>query len=182
VHDSPDYPKNVFFWFFPARDSPENAPLSIWIGGGPGQSGVAGAMTQNGPCYVNADGNSTIKNPFSRNNRVNMLYVDQPIGAGYSYSTLVNVTIDQLAGGVATPTDFSKGLPYTPNITVFPGTVANPDLHFTANNSNIAAKAMWHFAQTWFETFPIFHPQDDKISLWTNSVRLSPLFIPMRRN
>lgn len=126
-------------------------------------------MTENGPCYVNQDGNSTTQNPFSRNNRVNMLCVDQLVGAGYSFSTLVNVTLNQLTGDF-TPTDFSEELPFVPNITIFPGTVSNPNLAFTTNNSNIAAKAMWHFAQVWFETFPIYHPQDDSISLWTNSV------------
>lgn len=161
---------NMFYWFFPAREAPETAPLSIWVGGGPGEAAIAGAMTENGPCYVNEDGNSTTRNPYSRNNRVNMLYVDQPIGAGFSYSSLQNITFDQVSG-VATPTDFSNGIPYTPNITVFPGTVSNTDLAFTANNSDIAARAMWRFAQAWFDTFPIYHPQDSRISLWTNSVR-----------
>jgi hypothetical protein len=157
---------DTFFWFFPARQSPETAPLSIWIGGGPGQSAIAGAMTENGPCYVNEDGNSTRSNPFSRNNRVNMFYfyVDQPVGAGFSYSILVNVTYNQLTGAVV-PTDFYAGIPFTPNITVVPGTVTNPDLAFTANNSNIAAKAMWNFAQAWFDTFPEYQPKNNAISL-----------------
>lgn len=168
-----EYQMNMFFWFFPARESPETAPLSIWVGGGPGESAIAGAMMEAGPCYVNDDGNSTRSNPFSRNNRVNMLYIDQPVGAGYSYSTLVNVTYHQLTG-LATPTDFSKGFGFTPNITVFPGTVSNPDLAVMPNNSDIAARAMWHFAQTWFDTFPVYHPENNRISLWTNSVSLIP--------
>ncbi|KAF2101322.1 putative carboxypeptidase S1 [Rhizodiscina lignyota] len=168
VEGPPEYSMNTFFWFFPARESPETAPLAIWVDGGPGVAALSGAMTENGPCFVNDDGNSTRRNPFSRNNRVNMLYIDQPISAGYSYSNLVNITYNLLTE-TQTPTDFSKGIPFTPNITVFPGTVSNPDLAFTANNSNIAAKAMWHFAQVWFEEFPIYHPENERISLWTNS-------------
>jgi hypothetical protein len=167
----PEYPVNMFYWFFPARESPETAPFSIWVGGGPGQSAISGAMYENGPCYVGPDGNSTIPNPHSRNNRVNMLYVDQPVGAGYSYTTLVNVTLDQLTG-LYTPTDFSKGISFTPNISTIPGTVSNPDLAFTANNSVIAAKTMWHFAQVWFQDFPLYSPEHARISLWTNSVSL----------
>ena len=29
---------------------------------------------------------------------------------------------------------------------------------------------MWHFAQTWFQEFPDYHPNDDKISIFTESV------------
>ncbi|KAF2432847.1 alpha/beta-hydrolase [Tothia fuscella] len=121
IEGGTDYDMNMFFWYFPARHSPSTAPISIWIGGGPGQSAIEGAVTQNGPCYVNQDGNSTTENPFLRNNHVNMLYIDQPIGAGFSYSSLVNVTYNQLTTAV-TPTDFSDGIPITPNLTVFPGT------------------------------------------------------------
>ena len=104
-----------------------------------------------------------------------MLFVDQPLGAGFSYSSLVNATYSQLTNAV-TLTDFTQGIPFTPNITVIPGTVNNPDLAFTANNSDIAAKGMWHFAQVWFQTFPFYNPQDAKISLWTNSVRFRDTF------
>lgn len=161
---------NIFYWFFPARESPETAPLSIWIGGGPGQAAISGAMTENGPCYITADAKGTVPNDNSRNNRVNMLYIDQPVGAGFSYSTLQNVTYSQVDGSLV-PTDFSHGIPYEPNITVFPGTVTNQNIAFQPNNSVTAAKAMWHFAQVWLEEFPNYHPQNNRISLWTNSVR-----------
>jgi hypothetical protein len=159
----------MFYWYFPARQSPETAPISIWVGGGPGESALAGAMAENGPCFVNSDSNSTTKNKWSRNERVNMLYIDQPVGAGYSYSKLVNVTFDQTTS-TGIPTDFSQGIPFTPNITVFPGTLDDPNLLYSANNSNLAAKVMWHFGQAWFGSFP-FLPQNKQISLWTNSVR-----------
>lgn len=159
----------MFYWFFPARESPETAPFSIWVGGGPGESALCGALLENGPCYANLDGNSTTKNENSRNNKVNMLYVDQPVGTGYSYSELVNATLNQLTG-IVTPTDFSDGNDFIPNITFVPGIVANPDWALVPNNTDTQARAMWHFAQTWFDTFPFYNAQHAQISLWTNSV------------
>ena len=44
-----------------------------------------GATLDGGPCYIMSDGNSTEPNPSSMNNKVNMLYVDQPVGTGFSY-------------------------------------------------------------------------------------------------
>jgi len=39
---------------------------------------------------------------------------------------------------------------------------------WTKANSE-TAHAIWHFAQTWFEEFPFYKPNDEKISIWTES-------------
>lgn len=46
---------------------------------------MMGAVLDGGPCTVLKDGNSTQFNPFSMNDKVNMLYIDQPVGTGFSY-------------------------------------------------------------------------------------------------
>jgi carboxypeptidase C (cathepsin A) len=63
-----DYPINTFFWFFEARNDPENAPLSIWMNGGPGASSMPGLLYENGPCFINPDSQTTRLNPNSWNN------------------------------------------------------------------------------------------------------------------
>lgn len=63
-----DFPINTFFWFFEARNDPTNAPLSIWMNGGPGSSSMLGLFVENGPCYVNPDSNSTRLSEWSWNN------------------------------------------------------------------------------------------------------------------
>src|SRR6266516_644938 len=37
-----NYSINTFFWFVEARTSPETAPLTVWINGGPGSSSMIG--------------------------------------------------------------------------------------------------------------------------------------------
>ena len=87
-----DYAINTFFWFFESRNDPLNAPLSIWLNGGPGSSSMLGLLNGNGPCYVHADSNSTYLNEWSWNTHSNMLYIDQPVQVGFSYDRLQNIT------------------------------------------------------------------------------------------
>ncbi|KZL80143.1 carboxypeptidase s1 [Colletotrichum incanum] len=78
--------QNMFFWFFEARKDANTAPLAVWLNGGPGCSSMIGLFQANGPCtFNNGGGAEPTLNPNSWNNFANMLYVDQPIGAGFSY-------------------------------------------------------------------------------------------------
>ncbi|KAG6380261.1 Alpha/Beta hydrolase protein [Boletus reticuloceps] len=84
---------SMWFWFFEARSSPETAPFTLWLNGGPGCLSMIGLFQENGPCSVNADGNSTHLNPYRLclENAVHLrgpvIYIDQPIGTGFSYGT-----------------------------------------------------------------------------------------------
>lgn len=106
-----NYETNTFFWFFEARESPEDAPLSLWLQGGPGVPSITAAIGENGPCIIASDSKTSTLNPWSFNRRVNMLYIDQPSQVGFSYDTLVNGTIDQIESPVAVAVDnFEKEL------------------------------------------------------------------------
>ncbi|KAI9457975.1 carboxypeptidase-like protein S1 [Lactarius psammicola] len=79
---------SMWFWFFEARNSPSTAPLAMWLNGGPGCSSMIGLFQENGPCtFNNVSGSNPVLNPYSWNNFANMLYVDQPIGVGFSFGT-----------------------------------------------------------------------------------------------
>jgi carboxypeptidase D len=78
----------IFFWLFLAPNT-DQAPLVIWLNGGPGCSSMEGLFFENGPFVLdNSTGALTLKdNPYSWHLYANMLYVDQPIGTGLSYVT-----------------------------------------------------------------------------------------------
>ena len=48
---------------------------------------TAGLLFENGPCFTTPTGNGTIPNPYSWNEHVNIIYLDEPIGTGFSYSS-----------------------------------------------------------------------------------------------
>ncbi|KNG80423.1 carboxypeptidase S1 [Aspergillus nomiae NRRL 13137] len=155
-----DYPINTFFWFFESRNDPRNAPLSIWMNGGPGSSSMIGLLQENGPCRVNNDSNTTEINPWSWNNYVNMLYIDQPNQVGFSYDIPTNGTYDQLTSKWNV-SSYPDGVPEQNN-TFYVGTFPSQNKSTAANTTENAARALWSFAQTWFSEFPEYKPHDDR--------------------
>ncbi|GAB1517195.1 hypothetical protein RhiTH_000239 [Rhizoctonia solani] len=81
--------QSIWFWFFAARKNPDTAPLSIWLNGGPGSSSMIGLFQEMGPCRMNSDESTVSLNPYAWNEYSNMLYIDQPVGVGYSYGETV---------------------------------------------------------------------------------------------
>lgn len=142
---------------------------------------MIGLLTENGPCLINDDSNSTRLNPWSWNNEVNMLYIDEPNQVGFSYDIPSNGTTDE---SEITIQDFSNGVPVQNN-SFYVGTFPSQNPKNTANGTTNAARAMWHFAQTWFQEvrqptftnavmlisqFPDYKPNNDAISIFTESV------------
>eukprot|EP01084_Bolivina_argentea_P106690 190868_1 len=77
--------KSLFYWFQESQNSPSTDPVALWTNGGPGCSGMAGALIEQGAFRVQK--NSTLAiNPGAWNNVASMLFIEQPIGVGFSYS------------------------------------------------------------------------------------------------
>ena len=77
---------DIFYWYFPARNSPETAPLVLWMTGGPGCSSELAIFYENGPFSLKqtSDDQTLYHNPHAWNTNANLLYVDQPVGTGFS--------------------------------------------------------------------------------------------------
>ncbi|XP_058736560.1 serine carboxypeptidase-like 45 [Vicia villosa] len=78
--------KALFFYFVEAQNDAASKPLVLWLNGGPGCSSLGvGAFSENGP--FRPKGQALVSNQFSWNTEANMLYLESPIGVGFSYST-----------------------------------------------------------------------------------------------
>ncbi|KAJ7596014.1 carboxypeptidase C [Mycena floridula] len=78
--------KHLFFWFFEARSSPADAPVILWLNGGPGCSSSTGLLFELGPCRIKDGGKNTSFNEHSWNNNANIIFLDQPVNVGMSYA------------------------------------------------------------------------------------------------
>lgn len=87
---------HLFYWFFESQLCNPNVqdeklvkkiPLVIWLNGGPGASSSLGLFLENGPFrFMNTEVGNVVVNPYTWNRKTHLLYWDQPLGTGYSYS------------------------------------------------------------------------------------------------
>eukprot|EP00262_Sarcandra_glabra_P016595 TRINITY_DN545_c0_g1_i1.p1 TRINITY_DN545_c0_g1~~TRINITY_DN545_c0_g1_i1.p1 ORF type:complete len:499 (-),score=77.72 TRINITY_DN545_c0_g1_i1:189-1685(-) len=75
----------MFYFFFESRGGSSN-PVVLWLTGGPGCSSELALFYENGPFSI-ADNMSLIWNDYGWDKASNLMYVDQPTGTGFSYST-----------------------------------------------------------------------------------------------
>ncbi|KAF2311540.1 hypothetical protein GH714_024639 [Hevea brasiliensis] len=76
----------LFYYFVEAEIDPASKPLVLWLNGGPGCSSLGvGAFSENGPFRPN--GKVLVRNECSWNREANMLYLETPVGVGFSYAT-----------------------------------------------------------------------------------------------
>lgn len=78
--------KHLFMWFFESRNDPHNDPVILWLNGGPGCSSLEGLFFELGPATLGADLQPKY-NPYSWNSNASVIFLDQPVNTGMSYSS-----------------------------------------------------------------------------------------------
>ncbi|RKP10937.1 Alpha/Beta hydrolase protein, partial [Thamnocephalis sphaerospora] len=78
-----------FYWYFPAEKpvapSPSQTPLIIWLQGGPGSSSMLGLFNQHGPFSASSN-KELVRRKVAWTRHYDVIYLDQPVGAGFSYA------------------------------------------------------------------------------------------------
>jgi hypothetical protein len=84
VEITPEHHGNLFFWHYQNRHIANKQRTVLWLNGGPGCSSMDGALMEIGPYRVLENGNLAYNNG-SWAEFANLLFVDQPVGTGFSY-------------------------------------------------------------------------------------------------
>ncbi|XP_010416123.1 PREDICTED: serine carboxypeptidase-like 2 isoform X1 [Camelina sativa] len=81
----------LFYYFIKSERNPEEDPLLLWLSGGPGCSSISGLLYENGPLMMKLDvynGTlpSLVNTTYSWTKTSSIIFLDQPVGTGFSYS------------------------------------------------------------------------------------------------
>ncbi|OTA98004.1 hypothetical protein M426DRAFT_70582 [Hypoxylon sp. CI-4A] len=86
ITDNPDDTDELFFWFFPTSDANNTEKeILLWLNGGPGCSSLEGLLQENGPFTWQYGTLKPVPNPWAWNRLTNVIWVEQPIGTGFSH-------------------------------------------------------------------------------------------------
>ncbi|EOY13060.1 Serine carboxypeptidase 44 [Theobroma cacao] len=94
--------RSLFYYFVEAENDPMNRPLTIWLTGGPGCGSVGDGFLSVGPFITTANAHGLQRNLYSWIKVSNLLFIDSPVGAGWSYS---NTSSDYEVGDDSTNND-----------------------------------------------------------------------------
>ena len=84
IEITPEHHGNLFFWHFQNKHIANRQRTVIWINGGPGCSSMDGALMEIGPYRLKDDAH-LVYNEGSWDEFANVLFVDNPVGTGFSY-------------------------------------------------------------------------------------------------
>ncbi|EPQ25803.1 uncharacterized protein PFL1_06670 [Pseudozyma flocculosa PF-1] len=88
ISENKDEERQLYFWYFPSSNPAATDEITIWLNGGPGCSSLEGMLQENGPFLMQyGAGPHAVPNPWSWQNLTNIVFVEQPVGTGFSQGT-----------------------------------------------------------------------------------------------
>jgi len=90
----------LFFWFFPPGPQGSLDDLIFWTNGGPGCSSLEGLLQENGPFSWSLGQAQPTPNEFSWTNLSSILFLEQPVGTGFSQGTPTARNEDDVASQI----------------------------------------------------------------------------------
>ncbi|XP_020103833.1 serine carboxypeptidase-like 1 isoform X1 [Ananas comosus] len=83
----------LFFYFIESERNAQEDPLMLWLTGGPGCSAFSGLVYEIGPLSFDVEGYTQglptlLYNPHSWTKVSSIIFLDSPVGTGFSYSVL----------------------------------------------------------------------------------------------
>ncbi|XP_039158391.1 serine carboxypeptidase-like 8 [Eucalyptus grandis] len=136
----------LFYYFIESERSPNDDPLLLWLTGGPGCSALSGLLFEIGPLQFDYSNSSGIRplfelNPYSWTKIANIIFLDAPVGTGFSYAMTwaaynINDTSSaaQTYGTVLTVQERGKTGPATSNLAINTARNSNEELHEAIKN------------------------------------------------
>lgn len=94
---TPDGQENFFFWMWGSDTIKADDNLVIWLNGGPGCSSLGGMLMENGPFLYMDKKKEPYVNEYSWLKSTNMLYVEMPIGTGFTTGKFTYHNEDEIA-------------------------------------------------------------------------------------
>ena len=85
-----DLGSHTYAWYFPALNRDPGAPLLLWLQGGPGGASTFGALNEIGPVSLSQDADSgeisAVRRDANWARNCDLLFLDNPVGTGFSYT------------------------------------------------------------------------------------------------
>ncbi|KAK3365859.1 putative serine-TYPE carboxypeptidase F precursor [Lasiosphaeria ovina] len=97
ISSDPKEKSNLFFWFFPSTNPAAKKEILIWLNGGPGCSSFEGLLQENGPFVWQYGTFKPVANPWSWTTLTNVVWVEQPVGTGFSTGKVTATSEEDVA-------------------------------------------------------------------------------------
>ncbi|KAL1902840.1 hypothetical protein Sste5346_000751 [Sporothrix stenoceras] len=97
LSSDPNDENQLFFWFFPSENPAASEEIVIWLNGGPGCSSLEGIVEENGPFIWQSGTYLPVKNDWSWNKLSNIVYIEQPVGTGFSVGEVTATSEEDVA-------------------------------------------------------------------------------------